>query len=266
MQGQLSPYKIELVEHDLHLILFTRQRVAPTVLMHIQLLAQMLAYFYQSKRREQRLREMARLQAVHETGARLTHDLKNMLQSLFSLISIAEQQPAQAQPILQNQLPVMAQRIELTLSKLKIPQHEVEASVMPLASWWNGLQQRHQYRNLEWLNEGALDEQTIPYNLFDSVVDNLIDNARNKRLHESNIIVQVSLRSHPVGLTVCDSGSEIPESVVSQLLHTVVESEDGLGVGLFQAARWAEQSGYRLLLKENRRGRVCFELVEVKRG
>jgi signal transduction histidine kinase len=236
------------------------------VLMHIQLLAQMLAYFYQSKRREQRLREMARLQAVHETGARLTHDLKNMLQSLFALISIAEQQPAQAQPILQQQLPVMAQRIELTLSKLKIPRHEVETSMMPLATWWSGLQQRHQYRNLEWLNVDSLGEHDIPFSLFDSIADNLIDNARNKRLHEPHIVVQLSLRSQPLSLTLCDSGSEIPESLASQLLHTVVESEDGLGVGLFQAARWAEQSGYRLLLKENRRGRVCFELVELQRG
>lgn len=265
-QGLVSPYRIELEDLDLRLVLFTRARVAPSVLMHIQLLANMLTYFYQSKRREQRLREMARLQAVHETGARLTHDLKNMLQSLFALISIAEQQPAQAQPILQQQLPVMAQRIELTLSKLKVPMHETEASLMPLATWWSGLQQRHQYRNLEWLqNEGGLDQLAIPFNLFDSIVDNLIDNARNKRLHEPNIVVQVSLHSRPFSLTVCDSGSEIQENVVMQLLHTVVESEDGLGVGLFQAARWAEQLGYRLLLQENTRGRVCFELLELKR-
>lgn len=262
-QGQVSPYKIEVADSDLRLILFTRQRVAPSVLMHIQLLAQMLTYFYQSKRREQRLREMARLQAVHETGARLTHDLKNMLQSLFSLISIAGQQPAQAQPILQQQLPVMAQRIGLILSKLKLPKHEIEANLMPLSTWWNGMQQRHQYRNLAWLNEDEVGEQPIPFNLFDSIADNLIDNARNKRLREEDVVVRVSLRCQPLSLTVCDSGSEIPESVAIQLLHTVVESEDGLGVGLFQAARWAEQSGYRLLLTENIMGRVCFELREI---
>lgn len=265
-QGVISPYKIELADQDLHLTLFTRLRVAPSVLMHIQLLAQMLAHFYQSKRREQRLREMARLQAVHETGARLTHDLKNMLQSLFALISIAEQQPAQAQPILKNQLPQMAERIELTLSKLKVPQQEGQVTVMPLSGWWEGLQQRHQYRNLEWLREDAVDEQAIPFNLFDSIIDNLIDNARTKRLHENNISVTVSLRSHPLCLTVCDNGSEIPEYIAQQLLHTVVESEEGLGVGLYQASRWAEQLGYRLVLKANQKGRVCFELAKVKRG
>ncbi|HUX90312.1 MAG TPA: hypothetical protein VMV48_06435 [Gallionellaceae bacterium] len=68
--------------------------------------------------------------------------------------------------------------------------------------------------------------------------------------------------NQPVNPALCDSGSEIPEKNASQLLRTVVESEDGLGVELFQAARWAEQSGYRLQLQENRKGRVCIELVE----
>lgn len=264
-QGVSSPHQIEVADHDLRLILFTRQRIAPTVLMHIHLLTQMLAYFYQAKRREQRLREMARLQAVHETGARLTHDLKNMLQSLLALTSIAGQQPAQAQPILQRQLPELAQRIELTLAKLKIPEHEAAATMIPLASWWNSLQQRHQYRNLEWLCAGELGEKAIPFTLFDSIADNLIENARNKRSREPGITVQVSLRAQPLRLYVCDSGSEIPAAVARQLLQTVVESEDGLGIGLFQATRWAEQSGYRLLLQENVKGRVCFELIETSR-
>lgn len=265
-QGVSSPHQIEVTDHDLRLKIFTRQRVAPSMQMHIHLLSQMLAYFYQSKRGEQRLREMARLQAVHETGARLTHDLKNMLQSLLALASIAEQQPSQAQPILQRQLPVLAQRIELTLAKLKVPQHEVAATMMSLAAWWSSLQQRQQYRNLEWLCEDGLGEQVIPLNLFDSIADNLIDNASNKRLREPDIAVTVSLQPHPLCLTVCDSGSEIPEDMASQLLRTVVESEDGLGVGLFQAARWAEQSGYRLVLKENLKGGVCFGLVELTKG
>ena len=124
--GSDSPHHIELVNHDLRLTLFTHQRVAPSVLMHLHLLSQMLAHFYQAKRREQRLREMVRLQAVHETGARLTHDLKNMLQSLLALISIAEQRPSQAQPILQRQLPMLVERIELTLNKLKTPERAAE--------------------------------------------------------------------------------------------------------------------------------------------
>lgn len=263
--GGSSKYRIDVQDHDLYMVLFTRQQVAPAVLMHIKLLTQMLAYFYQSKRREQRLREMVHLQAVHETGARLTHDLKNMLQSLLALIAIAEQQPQQAQPILQSQLPLLAQRIELTLGKLKTPKYEADTSRMPLAQWWNSLQQRHQFRNLEWSSLGDLAGHIIPYALFDSVADNLIDNARNKRMREPEIGVKVSLCPHPLSLTVCDSGSAIPQYMASQLLQTVQESEDGFGVGLFQAARWAEQSGYSLKLKDNLAGKVCFVLIEATR-
>jgi len=260
--GARSPHFIDVADHDLHLKIFTRQRMAPTMLMHIHLLSQMLAFFYQTKRREQRLREMVLLQAVHETGARLTHDLKNMMQYLLTLISIARQQPAQAQHILQNQLPELAQRIELILGKLKVPQEEVDMSTMPLAAWWQKLQQRHQYRDLQWEYAGSDSERLIPLALFDSIADNLIDNARNKRMRESSLKVTVSLRSQPLILSVCDSGVPIPEDVAAKLLHTVVDSEDGLGIGLFQAARWAEQSGFRLLLQENRAGRVSFELTE----
>jgi signal transduction histidine kinase len=237
------------------------------MLMHIYLLTQMLGYFFQAKRREQRLREMVHLQAVHETGARLTHDFKNMLQYLLGLISIAELQPAQSKEILQHQLPVLAQRIELILEKLKIPEDKEDAATLvSLDAWWHNLQQRHQYRNLEWVSEGGLNKLQIPQALFDSVVDNLIDNARNKRMRETEIEVTVSLRTQPLRLSVCDNGDEISADMARNLLHTIVKSEDGLGIGLFQAARWAEQSGYQLVLQQNLKGRVCFQLKQKPKG
>jgi len=39
-----------------------------------------------------------------------------------------------------------------------------------------------------------------------------------------------------------------------------VRSSTGLGIGLYQAARLAEKSGYELRLAENRDGAVCFAL------
>jgi signal transduction histidine kinase len=262
MQGVSSTHSINVVDHDLCLTLFTRGSVAPSVLLHINLLSQMLAYVYQAKRREQKLREMARLQAVHETGSRLTHDLKNMLQSLLSLISIAEKQPAQAQPMLQQQLPILVQRIELTLMKLKTPKSEFDTSMVPVSNWWAGLNQRQQYRNITWQCVEKATQQLVPAAMFDHVADNLIENSRNKRLQEPDILISVQLQLEPVCLLVCDTGSQIPEIIVSQLLHTVVDSKDGFGVGLYQAAQWAEKTGYCLKLKENNNGRVCFELSE----
>ncbi len=255
--GASSGHRYELSDEDLYIRLFTRQALSPTVLLHLRLLVQVLGYFYQAKRREQRLREMTRQQTIYETGARLTHDLKNMLQSLFALTSIAQHDPAQAQPILQNQLPVLTQRIESLLAKLKAPGDNEDMLELPAATWWENLRQRHEHRDIEWSFEGG-GEQPIPSALFDCVADNLIENASNKRFREPGMRISVSFNG--AGLRVCDTGSAVPDSLAQRLLRTVVASEDGLGVGLYQSARWAQQAGYRLTLSENQGGKVCFEL------
>lgn len=270
--GVSSQHRMEVVDHDLQLTLFSRQRISPSAALHIHLLAQVLGHFYQAKRREQRLREIARLQAIYETGSRLTHDLKNMLQSLLTLTSVAQHQADKAQPILQRQLPVLTQRIELILNKLKSPQAE-DATPLPLTAWWENLRQRHQHDGIEFMEHGGLSHENgeavefsknteIPAALFDSVADNLIDNACNKRLREPGILVTVALGGKPLSLSVTDTGSAIPSDRARQILSTIVPSEDGLGVGLFQVGRWAEKMGFRLILAANTAGRVRFELRE----
>jgi len=282
--GASSQYRVELSDEDLNLVLFTRQAISPTMLLHMRLLVQLLGHFYQAKRREQRLNEIARQQAVYETGSRLTHDLKNMLQSLFALTSAAQHQPEKAQPVLQRQLPVLAQRIELLLTKLKNPQkQEDESGEQPLENWWQTLRQRHQHRDIEWrlIDERSelvaltpslsprerekelAQEKTIPVALFDSVADNLIDNASNKQLREPGIAVTVTLHVEPFSLEVGDTGSAIPDGIARQLMNNIVPSEDGLGIGLYQIARRAAQSGYRLELGENHAGNVRFEMKRV---
>jgi len=261
--GVSSHYRVELDEEDLVITLFTHKHISPTVLLHMKMLVQVLGHFYQAKRREQRLREMTRQQAIYETGARLTHDLKNMLQSLFALTSVAQHDSAKAQPILKNQLPVLTQRIESLLAKLKAPGEEAEDIKMPLSTWWESACQRHQHRDIEWLAHDISGE-LIPAPMFDCVLDNLLENASNKRLRESGARIRVRLISEPFCLEVLDTGSAVPDNIARNLLRTVVPSEDGLGVGMYQAARWAQQMGYRLILKENLEGAVRFELTQSK--
>lgn len=269
--GISSEHRVELSDEDLNLILFTRQAISPTVLLHMRLLVQVLGHFYQAKRREQRLNEITRQQAVYETGSRLTHDLKNMLQSLFALTSVAQHQPEKAQPVLQRQLPVLTQRIELLLNKLKNPEkHEEESVGQSLETWWEVLRQRHQHRDIVWrlidestgevVPDGQFGTKKIPAALFDSVADNLIDNASNKQLREPGIAITVTLHVEPFSLEVRDTGSAIPSNIARQLMNNIVPSEDGLGIGLYQIARRAAQSGYRLELGENHAGNVRFEL------
>jgi len=258
--GEFSDFDVKAQEGDLRLMLYAKKPLSHAVRLHIQLLAQLIGYFYQSKQREQTLREITRLQAVYETGSRLTHDLKNMLQSLLSLTSIAQSQEKMSQQLLQQQLPLLTQRIELTLTKLQQPQIESDAAMLQLSAWWDALRLRNQHQRVDWHAPKALSDENIPAALFDCVVDNLLDNVFRKRQSDTDIVISVEMQTEPLCLKVCDSGDPIPEVICVNLLRSVVVSENGLGIGLYQAARWAEQLGYRLTLVSNQAGAVCFEL------
>ena len=258
--GEFSGHAVVVQEGDLRMTVYAKQSLNPTLLLHVQLLAQLIGFFYQAKQREQRLRDMTRLQAVYETGSRLTHDLKNMLQSLFSLTSIAQSSEERAQQLLQQQLPLLSQRIEMILNKLQQPQLETETPKLALNVWWDSVRQRNQHQAIEWHAPDGLPDKNIPSVLFDCIVDNLLDNALRKRQSEPDITVSIKIQLEPLRLIVCDSGAAVPESIAVNLLRGVVVSENGLGIGLYQAARWASQLGYRLMLPSNKAGKVCFEL------
>ena len=97
--------------------------------------------------------------------------------------------------------------------------------------------------------------------MFDSVLDNLLANALRKKEVEPQLKITVAIQlERGIGISVTDSGSAIPAAHVANLFGGVVHSEQGLGVGLYQAAKWAEQLGYRLQLSHNENGVVSFEL------
>ena len=260
--GQFSKHDVQVQEGELRLTVYARQSLNPAVLLHIYLLAQLIGYFYQAKQREQSLRNITRLQAVYETGSRLTHDLKNTLQSLFSLTALAQSREQRAQQLLQQQLPLLTQRIELTLIKLQQPQSESEAEPprLALAAWWDALQLRNRHHRIVWHAPDVLPDKKVPAALFDCVLDNLLDNALRKRQFQPDIGITVELRTGPLRIAICDSGDPIPEAIAANLLRSVVVSENGLGIGIYQAARWAGQLGFRLALVSNQAGKVCFEL------
>lgn len=258
-RGRFSEHAEVAQEGELRLTLYARRSLNPAVLLHVHLLAQLIGYFYQAKQREQRLREITRLQAVYETGSRLTHDLKNMLQSLLSLTSIAQSREQMAQQLLQQQLPLLTQRIELTLTKLQQPQLVSDASQLTLNAWWDAVRLRNLHQNIVWRAPDNLPDKNIPAALFDCVIDNLLDNVLKKCQSAPGIDISVEIQTEPLRLIVCDSGDPIPEIITANLLRGIVVSENGLGIGLYQASRWAEQLGYRLKLISNRAGKVCFE-------
>jgi hypothetical protein len=261
--GDFSEYSVEIRTESLMLKVYARHELRPTLLLHVRLLAQLIGYFYQAKQREQRLRDMTRLQAVYETGSRLTHDLKNTLQSLFSLTSIAQSRDEKATQLLLQQLPQLTQRIEMIINKLQQPKFEDDSEIQLLEVWWKGLRHRNQHLAISWHTSSNIPDLKIPSALFDCVVDNLLDNAMRKKQVEPGITISVELKLAPLMLIVSDSGSAIAEHTVSKLLQNVVVSESGLGIGLYQAARWATQAGYRLELSSNKVGKVSFKLQPI---
>jgi len=232
--------------------------------LHLKLLTQMLGHFYEAKQREESQRMNAYTQAIYETGARLTHDVKNLLQSLRSLCAAAESsstdEAGALQGLVKRQLPQIAQRLTVTLEKLQAPTQFSMVQV-GATSWWEGLKQRYTRGGISF-NEGTLNSTaTVPGELFDSVAENLLQNAISKAQLHADTRIEVTFDAESGGrLKIWDSGEAIPTQVAARLFSVPVPSRSGLGIGLYQAARQAEQAGYSLTLVSNNPGNVCFEL------
>lgn len=245
--------------------LYTRFTLTPALSLHLNLLTQILGEFYEAKRREETLQQNAYMQAVYETGARLTHDIKNIVQSMSALCSAAELTPnnddALLADLIRRQLPKMNQRLALTLDKLQAPATS-SSRKMKLIDWWNNLQQRHQNTQVSFLC-GKLPDLMVDDEVLDSVVDNLLQNAIEKSRNEPGIEIIAELSTGDrLSLEVSDSGKAMPQDKAERLFKNHVRSENGLGIGLYHAAKQARQAGLTLSLAENTDGDVRFRLTQ----
>jgi signal transduction histidine kinase len=275
--GVVSPNTQEYARDDVSLTVYFRYTPSPAMRWHVEWLLRLATEFYLVKFQTHELQRMGYLQAVYETGARVTHDVKNLLQSLQTLCYAAAQpgDPAAVAQLLARQLPQIAERLKSTLDKLQRPQIEISSGISA-AEWWGRLQDRHAGNNIRWVEDlrGAAE---LPGALFDSVAENLLQNALTKRQHESGLeisvnftvdrspkaegpVAQVPLGCNNPVLSVCDTGQAIAPAVSDALFKAPVQSEFGLGIGLYHAAKQAEEAGYLLNLAENRSGAVIFRL------
>jgi len=264
-QGSRTAHAVDYAASELELTLYSRYRLGPALRWHLHLLGQLLGEFHVAKLREEKLRQASYLQAVHETGARMTHDIKNLLQSLSVLTSVAardeQKSSEQLQALVRRQLPLIERRLADTLEKLQRPQAAGE-TYAAARGWWEALARQYRGEGVEFDSIDAPPGTRVPRSLFESVADNLIRNALAKRAADEGIRVRVSLECGArIALRVCDSGAAVPPEIAASLLRTPVSSRSGLGIGLYQAARQAESGGYRLELETNRDGEVCFALT-----
>ncbi len=105
-------------------------------------------------------------------------------------------------------------------------------------------------------------DDEVPQELFDSVLDNLLQNALDKRRANNKVKISVTLLAGDNGISIKveDTGSAIPEEIASQMFKSILPSQTGLGIGLYHAARQAEFLHYDLQLAKNQDGLVSFLL------
>ena len=186
-----TPHAVDYASSELALTIYSRYRLGPALRWHLHLLGQLLGEFYVAKLREEKLRQASYLQAVHETGARMTHDIKNLLQSLSVLSSVAARDERRAtrrelQALLRRQLPLIERRLSETLEKLQRPQEGGENYVgrAPVVGIARAPVPRRRASSSS--RPTPPPGVRLPRSLFDSVADNLIRNALAKRAGDAD--------------------------------------------------------------------------------
>lgn len=256
-------------EHgDVSIVLYADHGLTPGMLWHLRLLVQLIGEFYSAKVKAEQLQELSYAQAVHETGARLTHDMKNLLQSLNMLCFAASREGDEASPrfqgLLKRQLPAIAERLGQTLDKLRRPTDET-AQHVPAQDWWDDLRRRFSQDGVEF-SAGVIEASSmVPMQLFNSAVENLLHNALRKRIQQPDLRVRVTFdTAESIAVAVCDSGAPFPPEIADKLFRAPVRSDTGQGIGLYHAAKQAEAAGFRLAILSNMGGQVCVGLEQVR--
>jgi len=274
LEGKKSSNQVMTTDKKLKLILYTYTPVGPSLAFHSKLQLSVLTFYYRAKLQEQQIIKQAHMQAIYETGSKLTHDVKNILQSTKTMSQIINDNDAEMQEIidvLKRQMPILNQRLNTTLEKLRLPKNRA-ATVPPttgsLLQWWNKLQLRYTDRHINFSSAISKDSE-IPLDIFTTVIENLLDNARSKRIREPKLEINVLLsdKNGRLQLSVSDTGSAIAPDIYPLLFNypllfkEVVSSQDGFGIGLYQSYELANNFGFKLNVSENTEGNVCFSLT-----
>ena len=155
-QGERTPNKVEFENSALALTMYSRFRITPALHWHLHLLGQIWASSTSPSCARRRCARQSYLQAVHETGARMTHDIKNLLQSLNVLCSVAARDEGrdsrELQALVRRQLPMIAQRLAATLEKLQRPQQAGE-TLVAAQGWWESLSRQYRSEGVEFVLE-----------------------------------------------------------------------------------------------------------------
>lgn len=168
--------------------------------------------------------------------------------------------PQQSQLLMKKQLPLLSQRLQNTLDKLQA-KTDTGRSFNSVQTWWKELQSRYHGRDILFEGE-ASQEMLIDTDVFDTVLENFLENARSKRrsMPEISISASIHTENNRITIRVCDTGEPVPTSKTSDMFKQILPSNDGYGIGLYQSAQLAEKNGFKLSLLSNKPANVCFQL------
>ena len=230
---------------------------------HTILLIRMAYQFYLAKLNQEKMRAQEHIATVHHTGARLTHDIRNILQSIKTSIEILdmEQDHEKHQKLLGTNLLQISSRLENTLEKLKVPKLNAQIVLYDCERWMDKLEEQYKSNSKIVFHRDIEHNVPLPIDLLDSVVENLINNAFRKT-STNRIDIRLLSQSNIIMLSVCDDGAVVKESIEENLFKQPVSSGVGMGIGLYQASIMAHAFNFELELSENEPGKVCFVLFQ----
>ena len=232
---------------------------------HTLLLIRMAYQFYLSKLNQEKVRTTEHFATIHHTGARLTHDMKNILQSIRTSLDILsmDETSKRQQELLHLNLTQISARLESTLNRLKAPDMNTQIKLVDCELWMDQLASAHQSNPRILIQREIENNITLPVDLFDNVVENLVNNALRKTSAKQ---IKVTLHSsdEKISLSVCDDGTAVGQDIEDNLFKQPATSGSGMGIGLYQAAIMAHTFGFELRLDHNESGRVCFSLFQHK--
>jgi signal transduction histidine kinase len=251
------------LDDKLTVVLYFKADPGAALAQHTILLIRMAYQFYLAKLNQEKVRAQEHFATIHHTGARLTHDVKNILQSIKTSLDILEMDkdtPA-SQKLLESNLKQIGERLQSTLDKLRAPKLNTHISLVDCYKWMERFQKQHSTNTRISLLSDIEQNLVVPVDLFDSVAENLINNALKK---PSATTVELRLLSSNdiILLSVCDDGEAISPDIENSLFSKPVSSGSGMGIGLYQSAIMARAFNFELELSQNERGRVCFNLYQ----
>ncbi|HKJ50620.1 MAG TPA: HAMP domain-containing sensor histidine kinase [Gammaproteobacteria bacterium] len=251
------------LDDKLTVVIYFKSNPGTALEQHTILLIRMAYQFYLAKLDQEKMRAQEHFATIHHTGARLTHDIKNILQSIKTSVDILDmvKESPESQRLLQANLQQIGSRLESTLNKLRVPRLDTQIQLVDCRKWLERMAKQHNANDRIHFHGDIENNISVPVDLFDSVAENLINNALKKDTAKS-VDLRLLCNNEIIVLSVCDDGEMLSAEIERNLFSQPVSSGSGMGIGLYQASIMAHAFNYELELSQNERGRVCFNLFQ----